>query len=534
MAKRKKRVPEEERELTRKQARLHARDRERNRKLYIGAGSAILIAMVIIVAGALYAFAYVPNSTLASVGNDTIVTKAFWQRMRLERSRLASQLVNLQQLEQQFGQSFFTQQINQIQAQLQSPFTLGMQVLDDMIDEKVVAQEAAARGITVSDEEVEAALREEIARNRNAITEPQATETAEADIAATATATEWTPTPTPTIDANVVVTATATAMPTAEPLPTQPIISDTGYTEGLNELGTTLSDINSVNLDGYRELIRARLLADKLSAVIGEEKVAGTEEQVHARHILINVITPTVSLSDTNVITAPIAPGTAASGTLTTSAVISDAVAAAAPLTETAVSATTAPTTAAATTTTAPLSPTAALTSASSVTATADVTATAGMTTTADITSTADVTESIQPPTQVERTDAEAKALAESLRQRILAGEDFAALAREYSDDTGSGAQGGDLSWFGRAAMVAPFAEAAFTLPVGEISEPIKTQYGYHLIEVLEKDENRPKEESQLQQERAQAFQDWLQEKKTAIAIERPADLSARIPRDLR
>lgn len=547
MAKRKKRVPEEERELTRKQARLHARDRERNRKLYIGAGSAILLAMLIIVAGALYAFAYVPNSTLAKAGADTIVTKDFWQRMRLERSRLASQLVNLQQLEQQFGQSFFTQQINQIQAQLQSPFTLGMQVLDDMIDEKIVAQEAAARGITVSDEDVEAALREEIARNRNAITAPQATETAEAGIAATATATAWTPTPLPTIDANLVVTATATPLPTAEPLPTQPIISDTGFTEGLNELSTTLSDINSVDLDGYREVIRARLLADKLSAAIGEEKVAATEEQVHARHILINVITPTVSLSDTNVITAPLAPSTSASGTLTASDVISGDVAGASTLTATApVSATTAPTaaapvmptttvtTAAATTTTAPLSPTVALTSAGSVTATAGVTATTGVTTAPGITSTAGVTDTTQPEAPVERTDAEAKALAESLRQRILAGEDFATLASEYSDDTGSGAQGGDLGWFGRTAMVAPFAETAFTLPIGEISEPIKTQFGYHLIEVLEKDENRPKEESQLQQERTQAFQDWLQEKKTTIEIERPSDLSARLPRDLR
>lgn len=546
MAKRKKRVPEEERELTRKQARLHARDRERNRKLYIGAGSAILLAMLIIVAGALYAFAYVPNSTLAKAGADTIVTKDFWQRMRLERSRLTSQLVNLQQLEQQFGQSFFTQQINQIQAQLQSPFTLGMQVLDDMIDEKIVAQEAAARGITVSDEEVEAALREEIARNRNAITVPQATETAEAGIAATATATAWTPTPLPTIDANLVVTATATPLPTAEPLPTQPIISDTGYTEGLNELSTTLSDINSVDLEGYRAVIRARLLADKLSAAIGEETVTATEEQVHARHILINVITPTVSLSNTNVITAPLAPGLSPSGTLTASDAISGDVATGSTLTATApVSATTAPTaaapvtptttvTTALATATAPLSPTAALTSAGSITATAGVTATTGVTTVPGITSTAGITDTTQPEAPVERTDAEAKALAESLRQRILAGEDFATLAREYSDDTGSGAQGGDLSWFGRTAMVAPFAEAAFTLPIGEISEPIKTQFGYHLIEVLEKDENRPKEESQLQQERAQAFQDWLQEKKTTIEIERPSDLSARLPRDLR
>ena len=108
MAKRNKRKQrdEVERELTRKEVRLRARDRERNRKLYLGVGSAIALALVIILAGALYAFAYVPNSTLASVDGDTIVTKDFWQRMRLERSRLFNQLVNLQQLEQQFGQNF--------------------------------------------------------------------------------------------------------------------------------------------------------------------------------------------------------------------------------------------------------------------------------------------------------------------------------------------------------------------------------------------------------------------------------------------
>ena len=558
MAKRKKRAPEEERELTRKESRLQARAREHNRRLYIGAGSAILLAMIVLIAGALYAFAYVPNSTLAQVGNDAIVTKDFWQRMRLERSRLMGQLVNLQQLEQQFGQSFFTQQINQIQAQLQSPFALGRQVLDQMIDEKVVAQEATTRGITVSEEEIDAALREEIARNRNAITAPQATETAEAGIAATATATEWTPTPTPTIDANLVVTATATTVPTAEPLPTQAIISDTGYTEGLNELEDTLGEMNSVDLAGYREVIRARLLADKLSAVIGEEKVAATEEQVHARHILINVVTPTVSISDTGVITAPIAPTTSASGTLTASDVISGAVATGNALTTTAaltataaqtatvpttptaaVTATTVITPAQPVTTSVALSATTAPTGATAVSGTATVSATAGLsgttalTDSAAISGTAAVSDTVTPPAPVERTDAEAKALAESIRQQLLAGGDFAALAKEYSSD-GSSAEGGDLGWFGRSRMVAPFAETAFTLPVGEISEPVKTQFGYHIIEVLEKDAARPKEASQLEQERRQAFDDWLQEKKTTIEIEQPTDLNARLPRDLR
>ncbi len=549
MAKRKKRAPEEERELTRKETRLRARAREHNRKLYIGAGAAILLAMIIIIAGALYAFAYVPNSTLARVGEDTIVTKTFWQRMRLERSRLMGQLVNLQQLEQQFGQSFFTQQINQIQAQLQSPFALGVQVLDQLIDEKIVAQEAAARGITVSDEEVEAALREEIARNRNAITAPQATETAEAGIAATATATEWTPTPTPTIDANLVVTATATPMPTAEPLPTQAIISDTGYTEGLNELGDTLDEINSVDLVGYREVIRAQLLADKVSAAIGEEKVAATEEQVHARHILINVVTPTVAISGTNVITAPIAPSTSLSDLLTTSDVISGDLAAGTTLTGTdLLTATAAPsvtsvatsaaiatamtTTATTTATTTGVSATDSVTTATVVSATELITTTGTLSNTAALTDTALLTDTLQPPAPVERTDAEAKALAEALRQRLLAGEDFATLAQEYSND-GSSAEGGDLGWFGRSRMVAPFAEVAFTLPVGEISEPVKTEFGYHLIEVLEKDANRPKDEAQLEQERRQAFEDWLQEKTVATEIERPDDLSTLLPRDL-
>ena len=61
-------------------------------------------------------------------------------------------------------------------------------------------------------------------------------------------------------------------------------------------------------------------------------------------------------------------------------------------------------------------------------------------------------------------------------------GADFAELARERSTDTGSGANGGDLNWFGRGAMVTAFEEAAFALAVGDISDIVETQYGYHII----------------------------------------------------
>jgi parvulin-like peptidyl-prolyl isomerase len=554
MAKRKNRVEEEaERELTRKEIRLRQRDRERHRILYTWTGAALGLALLLIIAGAVYQFAYIPNSTIASVAGEPIVTKDFWQRMRLERSQLQNQLVNMQQLQQQFGQQFFAQQINQIEGQLASPFALAVGVLDKMIDERIVASEAVSRSITVSNEEVDETLREEVARGRNAVTAPQATSTAEAAASATATATLWTPTPTPTIDANLIVTATATPSPTPPPLPTSAVLSDTGYTEGLTQLEEGLSTLNAVDLAGYREVIRARLLADKLSKVIGDEKVTATETQVHARHILIRVMTPTVSITDTGMITAPMvitdtaattatAPVSPSVPTTTTAAVTATAaitttpvVAESAPVTAAAPTTDTTPTTAT-TVVTAALATTATtpVTTAAAVTGTAGVTATAAVTGTPGITATTPVTPTIPPPTPVERTDAEALALAQEIQQRLLAGESFDTLARQYSDDTGSGAQGGDLGWFGKGRMVAPFEEAAFSQEIGQISEPIKSEFGYHIIEVLEKDENRPKDPNQIEQERQQAYQTWLNEAKTATAIERPEDLTALLPRDLR
>lgn len=72
---------------------------------------------------------------------------------------------------------------------------------------------------------------------------------------------------------------------------------------------------------------------------------------------------------------------------------------------------------------------------------------------------------------------------AETLRQEILAGKDFAAVAKE-SSKCPSGSNGGDLGYFGRGMMVPEFEQAAFSLPAGEVSEPVKTQFGWHLIKV--------------------------------------------------
>jgi peptidyl-prolyl cis-trans isomerase D len=85
------------------------------------------------------------------------------------------------------------------------------------------------------------------------------------------------------------------------------------------------------------------------------------------------------------------------------------------------------------------------------------------------------------------RSDEEAKKLIDAAQARLKSGEAFDAVAREVSDDPGSKATGGDLGFFGRGQMVKPFDDAVFGAQPGTVVGPVKTQYGYHLIEVLEK-----------------------------------------------
>jgi len=74
----------------------------------------------------------------------------------------------------------------------------------------------------------------------------------------------------------------------------------------------------------------------------------------------------------------------------------------------------------------------------------------------------------------------------QAVRDRLAGGEDFATVAKELSDDPGSAQNGGDLGFVERGAMVEPFEEAAFALELGVVSEPVLTQFGYHLIEVTD------------------------------------------------
>ena len=108
---------------------------------------------------------------------------------------------------------------------------------------------------------------------------------------------------------------------------------------------------------------------------------------------------------------------------------------------------------------------------------------------------------------------------AREVLERLEAGEDFATLANELSQDPG--AEDGDLGWFPRGQMVTEFEEAAFALQAGETSEPVQTTYGYHIIQLIERDPDRPLDEAILERQKASALEDWLEEQRQSDAVER-------------
>lgn len=371
----------------------------------------IAIAGIAIVLG-LLGFGYLKLNVLqlrepvAEVDGVKITTGSWQERVRFQRSQLLNVYNQYAFYQQNFGFDY-SQQMQQVVSTLQSPEILGQQVLDQMIDEILIREEAKARGITVSAEEVEDAIRENFNFFPNGTPTPTITPT-EASLPTltsqqltlvppTAPPTkEMTPTtePTATRDPSATPPPTATtAPPTPSPVPQAATATATPYTlegyqgEYKDMLKTYATyDISEKTL---RSVYEAQLLRQKVMDAVTAD-TPRTEEQVWARHILVE-------------------------------------------------------------------------------------------------------------------TEVEAKNAYELLKQ----GEDFAKVARDLSKDTGSGANGGDLGWFGKGAMVPEFEEVAFKLKVGEISEPFQSQFGYHIVQVLGH-EDRPLTAEQYQQKKEAAFSDWL------------------------
>jgi len=120
------------------------------------------------------------------------------------------------------------------------------------------------------------------------------------------------------------------------------------------------------------------------------------------------------------------------------------------------------------------------------------------------------------------------EATAQDVIKRLKAGEDFGNLAKELSQDTGTNDIGGDLGWFGRGKMVAPFEDAAFKLAVGQISDPVKSDFGYHVIQVLGH-EIRPISSADFDTLKQTTFTEWLKSFSAKETINRYADTVSKV-----
>lgn len=130
-----------------------------------------------------------------------------------------------------------------------------------------------------------------------------------------------------------------------------------------------------------------------------------------------------------------------------------------------------------------------------------------------------DVKDNHKPEMKVSHILVKDEKTAKEVKEKINNGEDFTTLAKQYSEDTGSKEQGGEIAGFAPGQTVKEFEEATYKLDAGQVSEPIKTSYGYHIIKVTDKKELKPFDEvkdtirKDLEQQRLQdATGKWKQQ----------------------
>jgi peptidyl-prolyl cis-trans isomerase D len=362
----------------------------------------IIVVVGLIVFGYLQLNVFSKQQAVATVNGVKIATGQWQERVRLERVSLYNQLNQYQYFQQAFGMDT-SQQQQQIQLQLDSTDTLGQSVLNNMIDDVLIRQEAEKRGIKVSPADVDKFIQEAYQFYPDGSPTPTITPTAFSyPTLNSSQLTIYPPTQTPTLaptstpDVNATATPASTptsSLPTPTFVPEQATATSTPYTlEGFKStFQKTLDQFKTYGISEQtlRNVYEAQILRNKLMDE-QEKDLPTTDTQVLARHILVD-------------------------------------------------------------------------------------------------------------------TEEEAKKMEDLLKS----GQDFGALAKQYSKDTGSGQNGGELGWAPASSYVPEFAAAVKTLKIGEISQPVKTQFGYHIIQVIAR-EDLPLTADELQAKKQTAFTDWL------------------------
>jgi peptidyl-prolyl cis-trans isomerase D len=393
------------------QARLQ-RERQQSRVIAYSAIGVVIAVVILISYGILSQTVLRDIQPVAKVGGTTITTKSFESHVRLTRQQLINQFMQYYQFAQMFGIDInsnptISNQLQQIQSELDNTAALGENVLNQMIDSVLIRQEAQKRGITVTSEELDKAIHDAFGYYPDGTPTPIITPTsfvyptlnptslALVTITPTAspfpTSTPGEPTAIPTSNATAGPTATITTTPTITPTATAYTLD--GFqgqyqtaVDNYKKIGFTEAEVRRLFEDNiYREKLYAEITAD----------VPHSADEVWARHILV--------------------------------------------------------------------------------------------------------------------TD---EATANAVRDELLKGGDWLTLALEYSGDNSSNSTGGDIGWFPRGKMVTEFEDAAFSLKIGEISQPVKSSLGYHIIQVLGHEE-RPLTSDEYKQQTDLLFTNWLTELRT-------------------
>jgi parvulin-like peptidyl-prolyl isomerase len=398
--------------------------REKMWRRYLIIGTIVVVVLVIgiLLYGLVLQNLIQARQPVAKVGEVNILTSQWQDRVRFQRANLINSAASTIQFAQAFTdpsfQSSFASQLQQIKAQLE-PVGVGQQTIDSMVEEIIIQKEAEKRGILVSSEDVRRLFEETFGYFPNGTPTPEPT----FEVLPTSTLSSLqmtlipptaTPLPTAVITATqeitptAIPTATLTPLPTATAAPTQQPTATPNTVEGLESYKNAIENFDvsfGLNESKFRSLVdqilRAQLYRDRLEeSVLNELEVTPTQQQVWARHILV-----------------------------------------------------------------------------------------------------------------------EDEAQAKELYDRLQNNEDFCKLAAEFSTDESNKFSCGDLGWFGAGKMVQEFEEAALALKIGEISLPVKSQFGYHIIQSLGNEE-RPLDQSTYQSEQTTKFQEWLDSRKAEYQVE--------------
>jgi len=398
--------------LTKKHLARLERERRQIRLILIGAILVFIAVVMLIGYGILNEKVLKPQRPVASVGEDKVSASNFQEYARYMRQQYINQYVQTYQLAQLFGsdensKAYFDNSMQQLAAQLE-PTTLGQNVLNSLIEDKLIRQEAARRGITLSEDELDKDVERFFSFYPNGTPAPTAT---------------LAPLPTSTLSPLQMTLVPPTATPTASPTPTMtlptstptqtleptqistPEPTATPYTSDAfkKDYDTYIKDLTDLKVSEtiFRKVLENRLYRLKVEdAILSDLK--NEEEQIWTRHILV---------------------------------------------------------------------------------------------------------------------DSEEKA--KEALARLQSGEEFAKVAQELSSDQGSSTRGGELGWTSKGTLVTEYEDAAYKLNIGEISQPVQSQSGWHVIQLLGK-EVRPIDQYKYEQLRQTKFQEWLDSQREIVGVDIP------------